>query len=105
MKINEAGMDIVRRERAVTGGLTVPLNENEYSALASFTQSVGPVAFWGGMARVLANRKDWRGTSEELARAVKIGGRVSAALIERRKEEARLFVRPALVADNRRAGA
>lgn len=120
MKCNDAGKDIIfnhaaprteeeqlellrairKAERAVRAGLNVTPNENEYSALVSFAQSMGSMAFWRSDVRVLVNRKSWFEAAEAMTKHVKRQGTISAALIVRRREERALFTRPVIVANN-----
>lgn len=115
-RINPLGMDIALRyanpqtdgertellrqikkaENAVSRGLRVPVNENEYSALVSFTASVGAAAFHRSDVRVLCNRRDWFNAAREMVRTGK-----TAATLARRREEAGLLLLSALVCNRK----
>lgn len=87
--------DVRSAESAVSRGVKVTLNENEFSALVSFVFNVGATQFWKSTMRALINRNDMTGAALQFARWNKAGGQVLAGLTERRKAEAGLFTRPA----------
>lgn len=90
--------DVRHAENAVKRGVNVDLNENEFGALVSFTFNVGGNAFWKSTLRALVNRSDRIAAAKEFAKWNKAGGVVLAGLIERRKAEAALFMKPVLPA-------
>lgn len=90
--------DVRTAESAVTRGVNVDLNENEFSALTSFVFNIGGNAFWRSNMRALINRNDMKSASLEFARWNRSKGTVLAGLIERRKAEAALFTKPVIKA-------
>jgi lysozyme len=83
-------IDAQRMETAVHG-LGVPLNQNQFDALVSFTYNLGPG--WtkkSGLRDALLQRR-YRDVPRELRRWVKAGGQVLPGLVRRREAEGRLF--------------
>ncbi|MBD2023395.1 lysozyme, partial [Leptolyngbya sp. FACHB-711] len=60
--------DLRRFEAAVTDLVTVPLNDDQFSALVSFTYNVGEGAFGGSTLLRLLNQRDYRGAAEQFQR-------------------------------------
>lgn len=85
--------DIDEAEGDVERIVTVPLNENEFSALASFAFNCGA----GNLRKLVAGRLN-KGDREATARAFalfnKSKGKVLAGLTRRRAAEAALFLKP-----------
>jgi GH24 family phage-related lysozyme (muramidase) len=84
-----------RRMSKAVNGLRVPLNQNQFDALVSFTYNLGPG--WtvqnNNLRRLLRARR-FRDVPRELMTWVHAGGRVLPGLVRRRKAEGRLFVAP-----------
>jgi murein DD-endopeptidase MepM/ murein hydrolase activator NlpD len=78
-------------ENAVNG-LGVPLNQNQFDALVSFTYNLGPA--WTvektGIRDALRARR-YRDVPREMRKWVKAGGQTLPGLVRRRKAEGRLF--------------
>jgi GH24 family phage-related lysozyme (muramidase) len=87
--------DARRMEKAVNA-LGVPLNQNQFDALVSFTYNLGPA--WTvqntGIRRALKERR-YKDVPREMRKWVKAGGKTLPGLVRRRKEEGRLFATPA----------
>lgn len=94
--------DIGEAERAVGRLVKVPLTENQFAALVSFTFNVGPdedkdVKPEGlGDSTLLKklNRGDYAAVPNELKKWNKAGGRVKTGLVLRRAAEAALWSKP-----------
>lgn len=80
-----------RRMEAAVNRLGVPLKQNQFDALVSFTYNVGPG--WtreSGLRNALLQRR-YRDVPRELMKWVKAGGKVLWGLVRRRKAEGSLF--------------
>lgn len=101
MKITAAGaLEILKRdlgqyERAVASAVHVPLNENQFGALVSFTFNLGPGNLKSSTLLRKLNAGDYAGAAAEFGRWNKAGGRVLAGLTRRRAAERALFEKPA----------
>lgn len=86
--------DLKSAEDAVSNLITVDLNDNEFSALVSFTFNVGAGALKNSTLRKRLNRGDNRTSvaKEEFKKWVKAGGRVLQGLVRRRRAEKDLFL-------------
>ncbi|MGC1307903.1 MAG: lysozyme [Phormidesmis sp.] len=99
MQISEAQaeqflqQDLARFEQAISDVINVPVNDNQFSALSSFTYNVGPGAFRSStLLRLLNEGHDLRSTADQLLRWDKAGGKPLAGLTRRRKAERSLFL-------------
>lgn len=81
-----------RRMEAAVNGLGVPLNQNQFDALVSFTYNLGPR--WttknNGIRRALLARR-YKDVPREMQKWAKAGGRRLPGLVRRRKAEGRFF--------------
>lgn len=84
--------DLKRYEQAVNDYVTVPLNQNQFDALASFCFNVGTSAFKNSTLLRLLNQKQYIAAAEQLLRWTRGGGRVLPGLVKRRKAEFDLFM-------------
>ena len=82
-------------EDAVTQAVKVPLNQNQFDALVSFTYNVGVGALKQSTALRKLNAGDYAGAADALTMWTKCNGKVLAGLVRRRKEERALFLAPA----------
>jgi lysozyme len=86
--------DMGKYEQAVTRRVKVPLNQNQFDALVSFTYNCGE----GNLAKSTLLRKvnagDYDGASRQFAAWNKGAGKVLAGLVRRRAAEAALFRSP-----------
>lgn len=84
--------DLNRFEQAVTTLVKVPINQNQFDALVSFTFNVGVNAFKNSTLLRLLNAKNYYGASNEFFKWNKgNGGKVLTGLTRRRTQEAKLF--------------
>lgn len=88
--------DLADAERAVTRQITVPLTQNQFDALVSFTFNLGSGALSKSTLRRLLNAEDYKGAADQFPRWNK--GRVNGALVvlkgltRRRVAERKLFL-------------
>jgi lysozyme len=75
----------------VLKNVQVPLNDSQYSALASFAYNVGPTAFRNSTLLKKLNAGDYAGAASEFGRWTKAGGQEKLGLVRRRKAETALF--------------
>ncbi len=83
--------DVAAAERAVARLLPVPLTDDQYAALVSFTFNLGSGALQRSTLRQKILRGDVDAVPAELAKWVRGGGRVLPGLVRRRAAEAVLF--------------
>lgn len=84
--------DLARFEKAINDSVKTPINDNQFSALASFTYNVGSGAFRSSTLLRKLNAGDIRGAADEFPRWNKAGGRPLAGLTRRRNAERLLFL-------------
>lgn len=84
--------ELAKHEAYVTQYVTVPLNQNEFDALVSFSYNVGPGNLKTLVARL--NRGDRAGTAKAFLLYVKAQGRTLPGLVARRTRESALFQKP-----------
>jgi GH24 family phage-related lysozyme (muramidase) len=84
--------DLVRFERAVSDLITVSLNDDQYSALVSFTYNVGEGALASSTLRRLLNQRDYQGAADQLLRWNRGDGAELPGLTRRRRAERALFL-------------
>jgi lysozyme len=83
--------DAARMVEAVRSSVTVPLTQDQFDALVSFTYNVGAGAFEGSTLLRLLNAGDYAGARAQFAVWDKAGGQVVPGLVRRRAAEAALF--------------
>jgi lysozyme len=83
--------DVVRFERGVNKYITVPLRQNEFDAIISFSFNLGLGVLQRSTLRQALNRGDKEGAIASLLKYNKAGGKVLKGLDIRRKDEAALF--------------
>jgi lysozyme len=83
--------DLSSAESAVNQAIKVPLNQNQYDALVSFTFNVGNQAFAGSTLLRLLNLGQYDQVPTQLARWNKDNGQVVQGLINRRNKEIALW--------------
>ena len=81
-------------ETAVAKAVKVPINQNQFDALVSFTYNVGVGALKQSTALRKLNAGDYAGAADALTMWTKFKGKVLAGLVRRRKEERALFLTP-----------
>jgi lysozyme len=83
--------DVTRFERGVNKYITVPLRQNEFDALVSFSFNLGLGVLQRSTIRQALNRGDKAAAIQSLLKYNKAGGKVLKGLDNRRKDEAALF--------------
>ena len=76
----------------ISRNVQVPLSDNQRAALVSFVYNVGCGAFSGSTLLRLLNQGDYDGAASQFAAWNKSQGQVIQALVDRRDQEAGLFV-------------
>jgi len=84
--------DLQRFEKGVRDRVSVPLTQNQFDALVSFSFNVGVGAFSKSTLLKRLNQKDYAGAKQEFRRWVYAGGRRLQGLVNRRNKEANLFL-------------
>ena len=84
--------DLNRFEQAVNQAVRVPINDNQFAALVSFTYNVGSGALRSSTLLRKLNYRDTYGAANEFPRWNRAGGRVLAGLTRRRNAERALFL-------------
>lgn len=83
--------DLKRFEKAVRDRVIVPLTQNQFDALVSFSFNVGVGAFSKSTLLKRLNQGDYNGAKNEFKRWVHAGGGRLQGLVRRREKEAQLF--------------
>lgn len=100
MKITDAGADAILRqdlakfEGYVSNAVKVPLNQNEFDALVSFTFNLGPGNLRSSTLLKKLNAGDRAGAADEFLKWTKAGGKTLPGLVKRREAERALFLTP-----------
>lgn len=84
--------DVHRKELAVNRLVIVPLTQNQFDALVSFTFNLGAARLKRSTLLKKLNRGDYAGAADEFPKWRNAGGRVLEGLEFRRAEERRLFL-------------
>lgn len=84
--------DVANFENAVTQAVRVPITENQFAALVSFTYNVGSGALNSSTLLRKLNAGDTFGAASEFLRWNRAGGNVLAGLTRRREAERSLFL-------------
>ena len=85
------GQDVTPAAQLITNKVTVPLNQNQFDALTSFTFNVGGAAFNGSTLLKVLNQGQFDQVPPQLRRWNKAGGKVVQGLINRRENEIKLW--------------
>jgi lysozyme len=83
--------DLIFFEHSILKLVKVPINQNQFDALVSFSFNVGITAFCKSTLLKKLNARDYAGAAEEFGRWVMGGGVKLYGLIKRRAEEKKLF--------------
>ncbi len=86
--------DCKRFEHSVSKLITVPLNDNQFSALISFVFNLGAGALQSSTLRQKLNRLEYISAASEFPRWVYAGGGQLKGLLIRRLAEQKLFLNP-----------
>lgn len=84
--------DLARFEAGVNTYVKVPINQNQFDALVSFSYNVGSGALKTSTLLKKLNAKDYQGAADEFLRWNKASGKVLAGLTKRRETERALFL-------------
>lgn len=87
-----AERDLLIAERAVCRLISVPLDDEEYAALVSFTFNLGGGALQSSTLRMKVNRGEYYAASFEFKRWIRAGGKILKGLVRRREAERQLFL-------------
>jgi GH24 family phage-related lysozyme (muramidase) len=99
MKITQAQADaylksdVARFEKAVNNNVKVPINQNQFDALVSFTYNCGEGALQRSDLLKLLNQGKYKEAANQFDLWNKSGGKVLAGLVKRRAKEKELFLR------------
>ena len=85
--------DLVKFENAINRLVKVPLNQNQFDALSSFTYNLGETNLSSSTLLKKLNAKDYAGTADQFPRWNKAGGKVMNGLTRRREAERNLFLK------------
>jgi len=77
--------------RVCEKAVTVPLEQNQFDALVSWTYNLGPSNLNRSTALKLLNMSEYDGVPAQLKRWNKAGGKVLDGLVRRREAEAEMF--------------
>lgn len=83
--------DLAKYEAAVRRLISVPLSEDQFAALVSFTYNLGAAALQRSTIRAKLNRGEYEDIPDELMRWIWAGGRRLKGLVRRRMMEGLLF--------------
>lgn len=90
--------DLADAESAVERYISVPLNDNQFAALVSFTFNCGTEALRRSTLRKRLNAGDYASVPGQLAKWTKAGGRTMDGLVRRRRAEGQLWSMPFVAA-------
>ena len=83
---------LAKYEACVNGAVKMPINQNQFDALVSFTYNVGCSAFRNSTLLRLLNQGYELQAAAQFNRWTLGGGKVQAGLVSRRAAERALFV-------------
>lgn len=85
--------DLAKFESAINKLVKVPLNQNQFDALASFTYNLGETNLSKSTLLRKLNAKDYKGAADQFLVWNKAGGKVMNGLVRRREAERNLFLK------------
>ncbi|MNG43661.1 Lysozyme RrrD [compost metagenome] len=85
--------DLIAFENTLNQLVKVPLNQNQFDALVSFTYNLGETNLRSSTLLKKLNAKDYKGAAAEFLKWNKAGGKVMNGLVKRRKAEMELFLK------------
>ncbi|WP_273760471.1 lysozyme [Bartonella sp. ML70XJBT.G] len=106
MRITEAEaekilcQDLEKFEYVVEQTVTVPLNDEQFAALVSFSYNVGTEAFRNSTLVKKLNRGNYEAVPTELQKWTRVGGKRLRGLVNRRAAEAGLWAQGSYVSPN-----
>lgn len=83
--------DVLIAQEAIHTGVTVPLQQQQFDALASFIYNIGTAAFGRSTLLKLLNKGDFYAAGAQLLCWDNVSGRKNAGLARRRAAELALF--------------
>ena len=83
--------DLGKFEQAVSSLVRVPLTQNQFDALVSFTYNLGAGNLKSSTLLKMLNAGDYEGAGKQLLRWTKNDGVEMAGLVRRRKAELKMF--------------
>ena len=83
--------DVAKFEEAVTRAVKVPLSQNQYDAIVSWTFNLGPSNLNASTMLKVLNKGDYEDVPAQIKRWNKASGQVLEGLTRRREAEALLF--------------
>lgn len=83
--------EIKEYETYVEDAVKLPLNQNQFDALVSWTYNLGPTNLNSSTMLKKLNAGEYEDVPEQIKRWNKAGGKVLEGLVRRRKAEALLF--------------
>jgi lysozyme len=86
--------DMAWAQTAVLNAVNVPLNQNQFDALVSFTENEGAAAFDRSTLLRLLNEGNYNGAASQFSSWIYQAGQVLPGLVTRRQQEAALFSTP-----------
>lgn len=86
--------DMAWAQAAVLNSVNVPLNQNQFDALVSFTENEGATAFEKSTLLRLLNGGSYSGAALQFQAWIYQGDKVLPGLVNRRQQEAVLFNTP-----------
>ena len=86
--------DMAWAQNAVLNAVNVPLNQNQFDALVSFTENEGAAAFERSTLLRLLNEGSYAGAASQFPYWIYQGSQVLPGLVTRRQQEAALFNAP-----------
>ena len=84
--------DLAVAEDAVNAYIIVPLNQNQFDALVSFTFNLGSENLRKSTLRRKLSYSDYTGAAEEFGKWIYAGGKILTGLVMRRAKEKELFL-------------
>ncbi|OTU69733.1 MULTISPECIES: lysozyme [Acinetobacter calcoaceticus/baumannii complex] len=85
--------DLNRFEVAINKLVKVPLSQNQFDALASFTYNLGETNLANSTLLKKLNKSDYQGAADQFLVWNKAGGKVMKGLVRRREAERALFLK------------
>jgi len=78
--------------RAVNHAVRVPINQNQFDALVSFTYNVGVAGLKASNVLKFINKGKFKKADTQFSHWTHVNGKVNRGLVARRKKEAKLFI-------------
>ncbi|MEA1231111.1 lysozyme [Acinetobacter sp. IRS14] len=85
--------DLAKFETAINKLVKVPLTQNQFDALASFTYNLGETNLANSTLLKKLNKRDYQGAADQFLVWNRAGGKVMKGLVRRREAERALFLK------------